>query len=537
MTSTTVEKSEDSPSDPFQSTRASHELHLRQSLDNGLLEAGSQVFIPIDPEHVAIDDDTIEKEENYTGPDPDKYLVEFVGLDDPSSPLNWSVLKKSLTTLIFALCTFGPQFGSSVYGPITSNIAELYHVSSEVATLGSSLYLLGIGFGPMLFAPISELFGRKVGVIIPFFISGLFAIGCATATNLQTIIIMRFFQGMFGGAPVANTGGVLGDIWKPEARATAIVMYSFVVAGSTTLAPVVGAAFSVQGHNGWRWAEYFCAIYSLTVSLVAFIFAPETYHPILLANKAKKMRLETKNWAWHARHDEWDFSLKEIVTKHLARPFAMLLTPIVALICTYAAFTVGILYMGVIAVPVEFLTVRKWGKVPAYCPTIAMFIGILCGGMMNIVAGKYYARTLRASGGKPVPEARLVVVKFGCFLLPIGLFIFGWTADPQYPWIAPVIGIAVFTVGFFVIFQGCLNYLIDAFLRFSASAIAATTFTRSCFAAAFPLFGRAMFENLTVAWGASLIGFIAILMIPIPFVFHKYGVEIRKRNPYAKQVM
>ncbi|KAK9384144.1 hypothetical protein V1515DRAFT_542359, partial [Lipomyces mesembrius] len=81
------------------------------------------------------------------------------------------------------------------------------------------------------------------------------------------------------------------------------------------------------------------------------------------------------------------------------------------------------------------------------------------------------------------------------------------------------------------------NYLVDTFLRFSASAIAATTFTRSCFAAAFPPFGNIMVSNIGVPWGASLIGFVAIAMIPIPFVFYRFGPEIRKRNPYSSQVM
>ncbi|KAK9384174.1 hypothetical protein V1515DRAFT_583194, partial [Lipomyces mesembrius] len=94
--------------------------------------------------------------------------------------------------------------------------------SPHIATLGVSLFLLGVGFGPMLFTPISEVYGRKIGVIVPFFISGLFAIGVATANNLRTVLIIRFFQGLFGGAPVYNSGGVLADIWRPEAQGVAL---------------------------------------------------------------------------------------------------------------------------------------------------------------------------------------------------------------------------------------------------------------------------------------------------------------------------
>ncbi|KAK9240225.1 major facilitator superfamily domain-containing protein [Lipomyces kononenkoae] len=503
------------------------------SLHSG--ETGPDASGPIARESASIHSSA--KEKGNEEPDPDRYLVVFEGDDDPYCPLNWSFKRKGFTTMMYACCTFGPQFASSVYGPTVEDIAALYHVSDEVATLGVSLFLIGVGFGPMLFAPISEMYGRKLGVILPFFISGLFAIGVATADNLQTVLIMRFFQGLFGGAPVSNSGGVLGDIWRPEARGVALVCYAFVVAGGPTFATVIGAALAISGKDGWRWTNYLCAIYTFTIAVISAISIPETYHPVLLSKKAKRLRLTTQNWAWHSRHDELDLSIHDIATKHLIRPFAMLMTPIVAAMCTYAAFAYGILYLGVVAIPVEFRVVRQWQEVPSSLPSLAMFVGVLIGGCMNIYAGRRFGRLLQANNGKPIPEERLIATFVGCFLLPIGLFIFGWTSDPKYPWIAPVIGTAIMTTGFFTIFQGCLNYLVDTFLRFAASAIAAATFTRSCMAAAFPLFGNIMFNKLGVAWGASLIGFLAIAMIPIPFVFYRFGPEIRKRNPYSSQVM
>ncbi|KAK9488730.1 hypothetical protein V1527DRAFT_517032 [Lipomyces starkeyi] len=344
--------------------------------------------------------------------DSTRYLVVFEGDDDLYCPLNWSFKKKSFATMMYACCAFGPQFS--------------------------------VGFGPMLFAPISEEYGRKIGVIVPFFISGLFAIRVATANNLQTVLIMKFFQGLFDGAAVSNSGGVLGDIWRPEARGVALVL---------------GATFSTSlplRDLYVYYCDYRCD------------FIPESYHP-------------------------WDLTVNEIVTKHLTHPFAMLMTPIVTAMCTYAAFAFGILHLGVVAMPVEFRVVRQWKEVPSCLPTLGMFVGIVLGGCMNIYAGRCYVRILIANHGQPVPEKRLIASFVGCFLLPIGL--------------------------------GCLNYLVDTSLRFSASAIAATTFTRLCFAAAFPLFGNIMFNNLGVPPGASLIGFVAIAMIPIPFVFYRFGAE------------
>jgi MFS family permease len=92
-------------------------------------------------------------------------------------------------------------------------------------------------------------------VLIPYFLAGIFAFGTATAKDIQTILITRFFTGLFGSAPVTNTGGVLGDIWSPQERGTAIVFYAFAVVGGPTLGPFIGGAIE-SSYLRWRWTNY-----------------------------------------------------------------------------------------------------------------------------------------------------------------------------------------------------------------------------------------------------------------------------------------
>jgi len=90
--------------------------------------------------------------------------------------------------------------------------------------------------------------------LIPCFLATVFSFGTATAKDIQTILITRFFTGFFGSA-VSNTGGVLGDIWAPTERGYAIMAYSLAVIVGPTLGPIVGGAV-VQSYLGWRWTEY-----------------------------------------------------------------------------------------------------------------------------------------------------------------------------------------------------------------------------------------------------------------------------------------
>ena len=255
-------------------------------------------------------------------------------------------------------------------------------------------------------APISEIFGRKPAVLIPYFLAAIFSFGTATAKDIQTIAITRFFAGFFGSAPVTNTGGVLGDIWAPTQRGTAIVAYAFAVVGGPVLGPIVGGAV-VQSYLRWRWTEYLTGILMMFILTLDILILDESYPSRLLVFKARRLRFETGNWALHARFEEWDVSIKEMVVKFGVRPFQMLVTPICFCVALYASFVYGILYANLAAFPIEFEEERGWNLLVGALPFLALLVGILLGGVVNVFNQSYYNNCFKANGNKPVPEARL----------------------------------------------------------------------------------------------------------------------------------
>ncbi|KAL9593398.1 MAG: hypothetical protein Q9179_005905 [Wetmoreana sp. 5 TL-2023] len=140
--------------------------------------------------------------------------------DDPENPRNWRTAYKGWLTLQLGMLALAASLGSSIISPAENAIAEYAHISPEVATLALSLYVLGFAFGPLLWAPISEVWGRKVSLLPAMFCLGLFSIGTATSKTPAAIFITRFFGGVFGSAPVSNVSAALGDIWAPKARGT-----------------------------------------------------------------------------------------------------------------------------------------------------------------------------------------------------------------------------------------------------------------------------------------------------------------------------
>lgn len=405
--------------------------------------------------------------------------------------------------------------------------------NTEHYSLGHYQLTIHLNAGPLLWAPLSEVYGRKSVVLLPYFVSAIFSFATGAAKDIQTIMISRFFTGFFGSAPITNTGGVLGDVYSAEQRAIAMVGYASAVVGGPLGAPLIGGAIISSGAS-WRWTEYLTGMLMMVFLTLDILLIDESYPSVLLVRKARRLRIESGNWALHAKHEEWDVSLWDLCRKYLVRPFQLLMTPICFLMALYASFCYGILYSNLSAFPIVFQELRGWGPVTGGLPFIAMLVGIAFAGAINIANQKYYKRCFAANGNRPAPEARLPPMMVGSVFFAGGLFLFAWTADPKFHWIAPVIGCAMLGTGFFTIFQSALNYLVDTFQKYAASAVAANTCLRSLFAAAFPLFITQELNALGVDWGISVFAFFATALLPIPYLFFIFGKRIRARGAWSK---
>ncbi|KAM3423626.1 hypothetical protein BST61_g1049 [Cercospora zeina] len=280
-------------------------------------------------------------------------IVDFDGNDDPYRPLNWPFRKKAVTTVLYGLTALGATFASSVYSPAVGEIAQEFAVGTEVATLGISVFLVALGLGPLLWAPLSEAYGRKMTVPVPYFVSAMFAFGGGAAKDIQALLIIcRFWQGVFAPAPITNTGGVLGDVWSAEQRGAALVGYAMAVIGGPTLGPIIGGAFIVSG-VGWRGTQYITGLLMMAFLIVDILVIDESYAQTLLVVKARRLRHESRIWALHAKHEEWDISVKELGNRYLVGQFQLLATPICALMTVYSALVYGILYASLAAFPIE----------------------------------------------------------------------------------------------------------------------------------------------------------------------------------------
>ena len=448
-------------------------------------------------------------------------------------PYKWSFKKKLMTVAILCLNCLGVTMGSSNFASCVPQIMAEYGVIEVVGILGITLYVFGFALGPVVYGPLSELYGRRNLLIISSFGFTLFQFAVATGENLQTILICRFFAGCVGAAPLAVIPAAMSDMFDNYSRGKVVSIFSLTVFLGPILTPVY-SSYIVQ-YTTWRWVQYVSGIYAGLCTIAICFLYDESHHPIVLCKKAQYMREKSGNWGIYAAHELLSLDIKDIFTKTIARPLKMLRKePILLLMTVYNTFVYGILYLMLEAYPYIF-EIKKHFYKNGELPYIGLIVGMsFFSAMMIFILEPRYIAAVAKNNGKPCPEERLIGMMVSGPVFTIGIFWLMWTGNyNSVPWIVPTIGGAFIGFGLIGIFLTSFNYLIDAYLLLAASAIAGNTFLRSGFGASFPLFAGYMLKGMGVNWAGLLLGLFSAALIPVPFLFYKYGKWLRQKSSYA----
>ncbi|KAK8251252.1 major facilitator superfamily domain-containing protein [Phyllosticta capitalensis] len=457
----------------------------------------------------------------------DPNVVDWDGPNDPANPMNWPKSRKWLMISVVSALTFLIPLGSSMFAPGVPELMEEFGSNSEVlAGFVVSIYVLGFAFGPLIIAPLSEMYGRLPLYHVCSVLFIVFMVACALSKNLAMLIVFRFLAGTVGGAPLTLGGGTIADLVPPKDRGTAMAIW---VAGPT-IAPVigpVGGGFLAQAVS-WRWVFWVVSIATGVITIIGFILMRETYPVAILNAKVRRLRKETGNKALRSKLDS-GLAARALFLRSIVRPAKMLIfSPIVFLLSLYVAIAYSYLYI----LFTTFTTVfeSSYGFSPGIAGLTYLGVGVGCvlGQWAFTVFGNRIARE-HLEKGDFVPEHRLPLMFPGAITMPVGFFIYGWCVQYQVHWIVPIIGTGFIGFGLMLLFMAPNTYLVDVYTMHAASAMAANTVLRSTFAAFIPLAGQPMYRALGLGWGNSLLGFVAIALIPIPLLFVKYGATLRTR--------
>ncbi|KAK7403159.1 Synaptic vesicle transporter SVOP [Neonectria punicea] len=501
-------------------------LSATANLDEYLVEVPSgSIPGPVEPEAVA------RKSGQYDGTERRYKLVTFTP-NDPENPKNWSKAYKWWCTMVVAITCFVVAFASSVITADIAGVVKDLDVSEEVALVSISVFVVGFGVGPMIFAPLSEIYGRRVIYGSTLLIAVIFIIPCAVAKNIETLLICRAIDGIAFSAPMTLVGGTLADLWRNEERGVPMAAFSAAPFIGPAIGPLVGGFLSDAA--GWRWLYWIQLIMAGVVWVLITFTVPETYTPTILARRARKLR-ESTGESDHVTEQELDMRpLSERLRIFLIRPFQLLFGElIVFLISVYMSVLYGLLYMFFVAFPIIYQKGKGYSSGKTGLMFIPVAVGVVLSALCAPIVNKHYLKMVERHNGHPPAEVRLIPMMISCWCIPIGLFIFAWTSYAELSWAGPAMGGFPVGFGFIFLYNAANNYLVDSYQHQAASALAAKTCIRSFWGAAVVLFTEQMYERLNDQWASTLLAFISLACCAIPFMFWKYGAKIRTRSKYA----
>ncbi|KAK8088460.1 polyamine transporter [Apiospora hydei] len=450
---------------------------------------------------------------------------------DPDNPRNWPLWRRRYICYVVSLLNVLTGWCAGSISSGAPQIQAEFGASEEVTTLGLSLYVLGFALGPLLLAPLSELRGRRGVYLSSWLCVVLLQLGPALAPNMATVLVTRFLSGFAGSAPLTNTGGTVADLFARDDSGAAMAFYSLCsVLGPPSALPLTGY---LAQNLGWRWVFWLLMAICGAYWVLLVLTVPETRHNIVLRRKAARLRaqmaearLASARSLRDVHADEDNDGLGPVLRRHLLRPLHFLFTePITMFAAAYNRFLYGLVFLFNEAFPLVF---GPGGHDFDMGQISLCFLGLTLGPCVAFCFYPLQERYYRA-------RARVWMARLGAVFIPVSLFWFAWTSFPSVPWIVPVLASALFGAGIYIIILSVLNYVVDAYQTYSASALAGVILARNVVGAGFPLFANQMYRKLGNEWASSLLGFLALLLVPIPFVLFYRGESIRSKSPWARE--
>ncbi|KAK8246009.1 major facilitator superfamily domain-containing protein [Phyllosticta capitalensis] len=460
---------------------------------------------------------------------------------DPLDPQTWSVRSRIAATLLIGSIAFVVGVASSIDSAVVKEAAREFGVNEEVETLATGRYLVGLGIGALFSGPCSETLGRNpvyVGTLT-LYMASIAASGLSPTVGAQ--IAFRFLAGFFGSTPLTCAGGSIADLWSPVDRVYAFPVFANAAFLGPVLGPILGAFIAQSEHVSWRWVEWTSLILAAAVLVAVLLFQPETYSPVLLRWKSHHLRALLGDDRYVAAVELAGDTFWTRLRLALYRPFALTATePIISLTALYLTVIYVVLFTFFDGYDYIYGRVHGTSQVATAFCFVAIAVGLFGATALAPLVYRWARRGQLEKGDGPPPPLLPLKPEFrlwysmlgGSVCIPVSLLWMGWSSSARVSIWSPLVASVLFGYGILCVFISSYLYIIDSYESVSASALASVTLVRYVAAGGMVSAGMPMYEKLGVHWTLTIMGGLAALMAPVPYVFYYYGERIRGKSKY-----
>ncbi|OSS48115.1 hypothetical protein B5807_06534 [Epicoccum nigrum] len=468
----------------------------------------------------------------------DEVILDFEA-GDPENPREWDTKFKWFIVFLLAFMAFTVTFTCIGVVPIAASIVdelEGQHAGPATSALLVTIWELGEAAGPLLIAPLSEVFGRYPvmnGCNIVFIIATFLAAG-STSTNL--LIAARWLTGFAVASNVLNPS-IIGDIFESDQRGSAMSLIS--------LAPLIGGAVgpaiagAIAQTLGWRQVLLMAGVLAVVAEILFLTCFRETYKMAILHRRIARLKRESGEFKAEPLTPKNRQEDLQKIWHALTRPFAVLFGSGVLMSLSLQA-SISFSFFYVMSISLPSILQETYGFNPA--ETGAAFIIFSVGSLLSVLlCNSFLDRIyiwLRNRSPDPEdqgkPEYRLPLAVLGAVLLPFSVTGYGWIAHLKLP--VPLLLASVALLDFTLLTNiiPLQAYVVDACGLYSASAMTGVIVTRCLMGTFLPLATEPLHQYLGYGWGFTVLGGVALAVSVVPIAVLRYGSEWRQRSEYTR---
>ncbi|KAJ8509294.1 hypothetical protein ONZ45_g8508 [Pleurotus djamor] len=383
----------------------------------------------------------------------------------PIDPLNYPQWLKYTILVQVSFLAFLATLNVAIINPAVVPLSEEFGIPHVRATYQTTIAIGASAFGPLVFTPLANVYGRRPAYLISVFIGLVTAIGSAKASTFRGLLAVRAINGFGLSAALALGAGTVVDLFFMHERGRAMGFYTLTLANGAHLAPIMGGY--VARSLGWRWCFWTGAILNGIMFVICLFLMPETLFSRPFSDAPSKASSQesfaeetgpkpvvqtTEDILAKHQDDElfippplslktylnrlWFWDLERPSTRQIKRrdfvvkPLSMLRYPSVAFPALYYAVTYGFasiepaLTLATIFTKFyHFDTVRN-GLANGLSLLIGGSLGELCSGPVTDYMMQRARRRAIQQGSEVPAEVRLQGIWTGAVLVPVGLLIF-----------------------------------------------------------------------------------------------------------------
>ncbi|KAK4224468.1 major facilitator superfamily domain-containing protein [Podospora fimiseda] len=477
-------------------------------------------------------------------------IVEFDPAGDGENPLDWPTPFKWTIVSLLVMTAFTVTMACMSVVPLANEIVHDLSPPDSSSSKSASVLLvtiweLGEAAGPLLIAPLSEMYGRYPvmnACNILFIAATIFA---ATSNSVSQFVLARMLTGLVVAVNVLNPA-IVGDLFISEQRGSAVSLIFLAPLLGGALGPLIGSA--VAQTYGWRTSVWMCAMLAMTCEVLFLVCFRETYQVSILRKRAKKM-------AEHAANSGKTFKTAFDVAEEgglenaapsgswsrlrdaVQRPVQVLFgSGVLMAMSLFGSIVFAFFYVESTSLAGILQDVYGLSPMAVGVCYASFTIGSICSVFIcNHLLDRIYIRLRDTNKGVGQPEHRLPLSIIGALTLPLAVAAFGWIPEFAPPLFIMLLAVSFLGCTLMLALIPVMAFIVDAFGVYSASALTGVMVTRCLMGTFMPLTAPPLVDNFGYGWGFSVLALLALLIAPIPILMMRYGQRWRQFSKFSRE--